>query len=250
MVPKKLSPSGEPQRHDDLARAGQLDRRLGAVARILLELLRECLQIGVAGEVDLATQPGEQVRAPLGQVGDVRRQPARVQAGAQHVGRRREQVGRDEVGQQAQALVALDQVPGPVDHDRRVRLVAFEHLADSLAGRRPSGAVERGLARTPGRNRPPAAAGCVPAAGTSSCSARCSSSSRLGWLRPVSTKLRCRVETSASIDSSSWLRRRRSRHCRSSSPTVMIVTLRCALPCGGRGTPVRRTPARRRPARA
>ena len=43
--------------------------------------------------------------------------------------------------------------------------------------------------------------------------------SGVGRERPVSTKLRCRVDTSAWIDSSSWLSRRRSRHSRSSSPT-------------------------------
>jgi hypothetical protein len=43
--------------------------------------------------------------------------------------------------------------------------------------------------------------------------------SLVGRDRPVSTKLRCRVETSASMARFSWLRRRRSRHSRSSSPT-------------------------------
>ena len=44
--------------------------------------------------------------------------------------------------------------------------------------------------------------------------------SRLGADRPVSTKLRWRVETSARLDSSSWLSRRRSRQCRSTSPAA------------------------------
>ena len=56
--------------------------------------------------------------------------------------------------------------------------------------------------------------------GTSRCSARCSTISRLGRDRPVSTKLRCRAETPASFARSSWLRRRRVRQSRSSWPTV------------------------------
>src|SRR4051812_49249300 len=43
--------------------------------------------------------------------------------------------------------------------------------------------------------------------------------SRLGLARPVSTKLRCRVETAASSASSIWLRRRWSRQRRSRGPT-------------------------------
>jgi hypothetical protein len=42
--------------------------------------------------------------------------------------------------------------------------------------------------------------------------------SRLGEARPVSMKLRWRVETPASLDSSSWLTRRRPRHSRNNDP--------------------------------
>ena len=49
--------------------------------------------------------------------------------------------------------------------------------------------------------------------------------SRLGCARPVSMKLRWRVDTSASTAKASWLSRRRSRHCRRSAPN--------ALPPGG-----------------
>src|SRR5689334_17962951 len=53
--------------------------------------------------------------------------------------------------------------------------------------------------------------------------------SGVGRERPVSTKLRWRVEISAWMDSSSWLRLRRSRQERSSRPTVggaVVVTHR------------------------
>jgi len=46
---------------------------------------------------------------------------------------------------------------------------------------------------------------------------------RLGLDRPVSTKLRCRAETSASSARSSWLRRRRWRQSRSNSPMGRIA---------------------------
>ncbi|HEY5357986.1 MAG TPA: hypothetical protein VIJ82_09935 [Streptosporangiaceae bacterium] len=42
----------------------------------------------------------------------------------------------------------------------------------------------------------------------------------VGRERPVSTKLRWRIEMSARMARSSWLSRRRSRYSRSSSPTV------------------------------
>ena len=55
--------------------------------------------------------------------------------------------------------------------------------------------------------------------GTSSCAARWRTISRLGCERPVSRKLKWRVEISASQESSSWLKRRRWRHSRRRSPT-------------------------------
>src|SRR3546814_16112625 len=57
----------------------------------------------------------------------------------------------------------------------------------------------------------------------SGCSARCRTSSRLGLARPVSTKLRCRADTAASLDRSSWLSRRRCRQPRRRSPTPPAV---------------------------
>src|SRR5262249_21228068 len=44
--------------------------------------------------------------------------------------------------------------------------------------------------------------------------------SRLGCARPVSRKLRCRVEMPASVASASWLMCRASRHCRSMWPNA------------------------------
>ncbi len=56
--------------------------------------------------------------------------------------------------------------------------------------------------------------------------------SRLGCARPVSMKLRWRVETSASTAKASWLSRRRSRHCRRSVPNALPPGgLRCPCAC-------------------
>ena len=55
--------------------------------------------------------------------------------------------------------------------------------------------------------------------GTASSSARRRTMARLGAERPVSMKLRCRQEISASHARSSWLKRRRRRQARMCSPT-------------------------------
>src|SRR4051794_16320431 len=64
--------------------------------------------------------------------------------------------------------------------------------------------------------------------GRSRCWARWTRSWRLGLDRPVSTKLRCLVETFASRDSSSWLSPRRVRQKRISSPAVRGSCSVCA----------------------
>jgi hypothetical protein len=73
--------------------------------------------------------------------------------------------------------------------------------------------------------------------GISSCSASSSTISGLGLERPVSTKLRCRAEIPASSASSSWLRRWRLRHSRSSGPTpgwelIVAISVAATLAAG------------------
>ena len=70
--------------------------------------------------------------------------------------------------------------------------------------------------------------------GTSSAPATASTSSGLGRDRPVSTKLRWRVDTPTSSERSIWLRRRRTRQSLSSSPTAGRLT---NLSCGRTTTP-------------
>jgi hypothetical protein len=68
--------------------------------------------------------------------------------------------------------------------------------------------------------------------GTSRARARSRTMSRLGCARPVSMKLRWRVDTSASTAKASWLSRRRSRHCRRSAPNALPPGgLRCPCAC-------------------
>src|SRR5215208_4019927 len=91
-------------------------------------------------------------------------------------------------------------------------------LSDSRSGRiiSPSKACSRY-----GGAKPPASSSRLRSAiGRSRCWARWTSSWRLGLDRPVSTKLRCLVETFASRESSSWLRPRRPRQKRINSPAV------------------------------
>ena len=115
--------------------------------------------------------------------------------------------------------VRRHEVPPSVDDERRERLVAREDLVEGVAHRCHLAGLDGGLAKH--RARSPAARRSVlrSRSGTSRCSARWSRSSRLGRDRPVSTKLRCRGDTSASTARSSWLRRRRWRQSFSSPPT-------------------------------
>ena len=113
------------------------------------------------------------------------------------VHRRREQVRATPSVSSASAVVGGDQVPGAVDHDRRERLVAARAASRARRAPAPSGRVERVLrvGRRVARRR---GAGVALAQRHVEGSARCSTISRLGRERPVSTKLRWRVETPAS----------------------------------------------------
>ena len=82
----------EPQRDRDAGLVGG-ERRLAA--GVGDQLVLQGGEAFVARDGDLAAQPVEQVRAPLGQVADVRRHALGVQRDAQRVGGRLEQVRRD-----------------------------------------------------------------------------------------------------------------------------------------------------------
>ena len=175
-------------------------------------------QRGIAGGGDLLLQPLEQVAAPLRQVGDPRGQAVRVQAEPEHVDRRLEQVRGRAGHQHRHQRVVRHQVPVAVDRQRREGLMALEHQVDRPPRRRQGRVVERALRGTSARSRPPPAARCARAAARPA--ARPAAAPSRGWAaaRPVSTKLRWRVDTSASWARSSWLRRRCWRQWRRWAP--------------------------------
>jgi len=110
------------------------------------ELVVQLDQHAVAGGGDLLLQPLEQVGAPLRQVGDARGQPVGPQAQAQHVDRRRHQLGRRAFHQQRHQRVVGHQVPVAVHRQRRKGLVPLEHQVDRAARRGHGRVVERALA--------------------------------------------------------------------------------------------------------
>ena len=89
----------------------------------------------------------QQVGAPLPEVADARGQPGRVQAQAQHVDRRCEQLGRDAAEQAQRGLVAGDQLPVAVDGERGVGLQALEQQVDGGARGGERGVVQRAFAK-------------------------------------------------------------------------------------------------------
>jgi hypothetical protein len=110
-------------------------------------------------------------------------------------------------------------VPVAVDGERRIGLVTLEHHADGLERGPQSGILDRRSGKT----------GAKPAAARMWLRWRKRYRQRLGSrmtmsrdgaARPLSTKLRCRWEMSASSARPKWLSRRRWRHSRSSAPAV------------------------------
>ena len=146
VLKKRSSPSGDAQaqRDDDVARR----RRPAALGRggVAVELLVERAQRRVAGQLRLAAR-GARSRCAFhcAEVGDPRREPVGVQARAQHVGGRREQVLGQPGHHQPGGPVVGDERPAAVDRDRRVGVVAVEHELDRVVDRLHLGLVERAL---------------------------------------------------------------------------------------------------------
>ncbi len=104
------------------------------------------LELGVAGDRCLTAQAVQEMTAPLLQIDDPRRHPARVQGDPQGIGRRLEQVRVDPVGQQPDRVVARQQVVVAIDHNRRVWLVRPQEPLERLAHRCHLGRLEAPLA--------------------------------------------------------------------------------------------------------
>jgi len=114
--------------------------------RVALQLVVQRLQHGVAGGGDLLLQPLQQVRAPLREVRDARRHALGVQAQAQHVDGRLQQLGRAAFHEQRHQRVVRHQVPVAVHGQRGEGLVALQHQVDGAARRGHRRVVERALA--------------------------------------------------------------------------------------------------------
>lgn len=89
------------------------------------ELFKQGRQRFVTGRRNLLAQAFEQMGAPLCKVGDLRCQPQWVQVQAQHVEGRLQQRRICICQQGCQHAVGTDQVPVPVDGQRRIGLMAF-----------------------------------------------------------------------------------------------------------------------------
>ena len=112
--------------------------------RVSAQLSEKLLQHGVATHLDLAAQAIEQVRSPLLEVGNTRRQSLRMQAEPQHVDGRLEQFGCRTGDQWPDRRIGGNQRPMAVNGERRVRLVAGQDEVDRLAR-----VVQRRLAERP-----------------------------------------------------------------------------------------------------
>ena len=166
------------------------------------DLVAERHQLVFPAQRYLAREAVQEVAPPFTEVQDSRRDSIGMEREADAVDRRLQQLRRDAVEQRTECPVGGDQIPPSVDGDRRVWLVAGEYVTQGVANRRELEVIERPrvvLRRVAGREQ----SWLRSRSGTWSRSARCSSISGLGRERPVSTKLKCLVETPASSARSS-----------------------------------------------
>ena len=155
---KASSPSGLASRNGTAMSWPAFARGVGT--RVGAQLVEQRPERGVAAHRDLALEALEHVRAPLAQVGDPRCDAVRMEAHAQDVERRLEQLGRDARRQQRHRAVGGQHLPGAVDDKRRVGLVPREDQGERVADRRHLRVVERVLLvdrRVTGRQQQPVA---------------------------------------------------------------------------------------------
>jgi hypothetical protein len=83
----------------------------------------------------VAVESLEQVRTPLVEVEDSRGQPFRMQADAEDVDRRLEEMLGDAVEKHLDSTIGGDEAPMTVEDERRVGLVRAQHLVDRVSDR-------------------------------------------------------------------------------------------------------------------
>ena len=102
----------------------------------------ELLELGVAGQLELAAEPHQQMAPPIAEVEDPRREPFGVQRDPQAVDRRNQQLVGDPLEQRAESAVGHLHVPVAIDRERRIGLVAGEQLAECVTNAGQLGVVE------------------------------------------------------------------------------------------------------------
>jgi hypothetical protein len=90
----------------------------------------------------VAVESLEQVRTPLVEVEDSRGQPFRMQADAEDVDRRLEEMLGDAVEKHLDSTIGGDEAPMTVEDERGVGLVRAQHLLDRVSDRPHLGSVE------------------------------------------------------------------------------------------------------------
>ena len=216
-----VGPALSRRRHGDAAKVAVRPgtRRMRKGGKLGVER-HEC---GVAGHVDLPAQPVEKMRPPFAQILDARRKAFGMEAEAQDIDGRCGEMGGDTLHELHRRVIGCDQGPVPVDRERRIGRVPLEDEVDGLTRRGERGIIDRplGVSRRIARREQQHIAF---AQGRSMTSASRSTTPRDGIERPVSMKLRWRVEISASPARSSWLIRRLARQLRSCSPNVLAAS--------------------------
>ena len=107
-------------------------RRAGR-RRIVCQFFEQCRQRLVRRNVDLPTQPCEEVFAPLREIDNARREPFGMQAQTQHVDRRCEEMRRDVLKYGRDCGIGHQQVPMTIDCEGRKRLMPLEHEGHGFA---------------------------------------------------------------------------------------------------------------------
>src|SRR5262245_5693653 len=134
----------ESERHRDVAEGG-VERRPRLAGGIGLELLAQHRQRGIAGRDRVARESVEEMLAPLVEVEDPRGHSLRMQAEPKHIHRRLQEVLRDAADEHCERAVAGDEAPVAIDDERRVRVMAPEHLVDRIAHGAELRRIERAL---------------------------------------------------------------------------------------------------------
>src|SRR5262245_12044253 len=135
----KLAGVGDDLEWDEHSRALVAARRHPRLQQIrgrkFRELLKQVDKRGISRSVDLATKSQQQMRPPLGEIGDARRESARMQAQPKYVDWRLEQFRVDLLKQRCHGCIGRHELPMAVDRECGKRLMSLQHTLDRTARR-------------------------------------------------------------------------------------------------------------------